>query len=439
MSDLLDPYAYDSKGIAPLQMEAIRERFAQRRQQIKVLDQRAKDLGINEISSLQDMVQLLFSHQTYKSYPEAFVHNNKWGLMNRWLDTLSTTRVGNIDVSDITSTDAWVARLMEHGYHVLLSSGTSGKASFLNRTQWDSDFSPYTTVRQMQLLMGVPEGRRMPTFLLGPHVGTHIFVKQLKVFEEAFGRPGATHWLSDLAVTEAEIRYQAEIRKKIADGSATPGEIQDLEEHARQRQEHMRAHMDLHAETLQKYRDEPVFIAGLAQPHFMLMEAAHRIGILDGQLHPDSMTFIGGGLKGTKLPADYRAQIDRFLGLHPSRNITIYGMTETSSGFPMCKEGAYHLTPWTVPLILDREGEKLINQPEGIVEGRFAFFDIATQARWGGVITSDNVVVNFSPCACGWHNAAIKSVTRYTDLQGGDDKLSCAGTMASYVRGAIEE
>ena len=89
-SDLHDPYVYDSREIGPLQMQAIRERFDQRRQQIRVLDQRAKDLGINEIKSLKNLVPLLFSHQTYKSYPESFVHDNKWGLMNRWLNEPTT-------------------------------------------------------------------------------------------------------------------------------------------------------------------------------------------------------------------------------------------------------------------------------------------------------------------------------------------------------------
>lgn len=439
MGKAADPVSYDAKLVGSLQMQALRERFAQRRQQIRVLDQRAKDIGINEIESLDDLVPLLFSHQTYKSYPETFVRDNKWGLMNRWLDTLSAVRIGNIDVSDITNTDAWVARLSEHGHHVLLSSGTSGKASFLNRTQWDVDFSPSNTVKYMRLMLDVAEGQLQPAFLLGPHIGTHIFVKQLKDFASAFGRPDATYWLGDLAVTEADIKYQAELRNKVADGSATPGEIQALEEHAHQRQEYMRVQMEKLAAALGKHRGERVFIAGLWLPHFLFMEAAHRLGLGDGVLRPDSFVFFGGGTKGAKLPADYREQIGRFHGLANSRIFNVYGMTELAAGFPACREGRYHITPWVVPLILNKEGEKLINPKEGKVEGRFAFFDLATQARWGGVITGDKVEVDFSPCPCGRHGPSILSVVRYTDLPGGDDKLSCAGTMASYVRGVIEE
>lgn len=439
MNDRHDPFAYDPKDIGPLQMQAIRERFELRRKQIRVLDQRAKDLGISEIKSLEDMVSLLFSHQTYKSYPETFVSGNKWSLMNKWLDTLSAVRVGNIDVSDIVSTDAWVARLSEHGHHVLLSSGTSGKTSFLNRTQWDVDFSPTNTVKCMRLMLNVPEGQKQPVFLLGPHIGTHIFVRQLKELAFAFGRPDATYWLGDLAVTEADVKLQAELRRKVNDGSATPADIQALEEHARQRQEYIRVQMDKLAEALEKHRNEPVFIAGLWLPHWLFMEAARRRGMADGLLHPDSFVFFGGGTKGAKLPADYREQITRFHGLDKSRYINFYGMTEITSGMPSCALGRYHIPPWVVPLILDKEGETLINPPAGRVEGRFAFFDVGTQARWGGVISGDKVEVDFSPCPCGRHSPSVLSVMRFTDLPGGDDKLSCAGTMASYVRGAIED
>lgn len=436
-----DPFIYDREETARLQLQAIRERFASRRRQIRVLDQRAKDLGTDDIQSLEDLVPLLFSHQTYKSYPETFVRDNKWGLMNKWLDTLSATKIGNIDVSDITSTDAWVARLLEHGHHVLVSSGTSGKASFLNRTELDMSFSPYSTVRFMRLMMNLPEGQRVPSFLLGPRTGAHIFVKQLLVFGEELGRPDATYWLSDLPYTEANVKYQAALRKKAADGSATPAEIQALEAHARERQEHMRQQIESIAAALQKHRHEPVFICGQWLTHFLLMETAHRLGMGDGVLHPDSFTFVGGGTKGAKLPADYREQVARFYGLDHSRNFSIYGMTEISNGMPACAEGRYHVAPWIVPLILDKEGEKLINQPEGIVEGRFAFFDALTEARWGGVITGDKVEVDFSRCPCGRDSPSVLSVMRYTDLPGGgdEDKLSCAGTMASYVRGAIED
>jgi sirohydrochlorin ferrochelatase len=55
-----DPFRGAPTGLAELQLEAIRERFAERRQQIRTLDKRAREMGVNEIRSLNDVVPLLF-------------------------------------------------------------------------------------------------------------------------------------------------------------------------------------------------------------------------------------------------------------------------------------------------------------------------------------------------------------------------------------------
>lgn len=435
-----DPFVYGEGEVGDLQMQAIRDLFAESRRRVRILDQAAKDQGIAEIRSLDDLVPLLFAHQTYKSYPDRFVRDNKWQLMNRWLDTLSTVRVGDIDVSDVTGVDAWVARLADHGHHVLLSSGTSGKASFLNRNRWDCLLTNDITVKSIRALQSIEEGKQRPVFLLGPKYGTHIFVGLMHRLAEEFGRPEAIYWLSDIQLTEADIQRQAELRRKVEDGSATPGEIQALEDSARERQAQMRESIQALGAALRKHRDEPVLVVGLWVSHFMLMEEARRQGMGDGELHPGSSIFFGGGLKGARLPPDYREQIERFHGLDRSCYFNIYGMTELSSGLPACGHGRYHCPPWVRLMILNKEGDRLLERAaDGTVEGRMAFFDIGTEARWGGVITGDKVSVDFSACPCGRHSPTITSVMRYTDLPGGDDKLSCAGTMASYVRGVIEE
>jgi hypothetical protein len=88
-----------------------------------------------------------------------------------------------------------------------------------------------------------------------------------------------------------------------------------------------------------------------------------------------------------------------------------------------------------VPLVLDDTGEKLVHQPEGLVQGRFAFFDTALEGRWGGVITGDRVTADFSARDI---SVVPGSIERYSILEGGDDKLTCAGTIDAYVRGVME-
>jgi hypothetical protein len=54
------------------------------------------------------------------------------------------------------------------------------------------------------------------------------------------------------------------------------------------------------------------------------------------------------------------------------------------------------------------------------------------------VISGDRVTVDHRHCACGRRSPAIVEIARYSDLPEGDDKLSCAGTVDSYVRGSME-
>lgn len=176
------------------------------------------------------------------------------------------------------------------------------------------------------------------------------------------------------------------------------------------------------------------------QWHFV--ERARSRGIDNGICHPDTVMIAGGGLKGVATPPDYKEQILRFYGVEEENVLSNYGMTEmigngawsyAAQGYPIC--------PWIVPLILDKAGEKLLNPADckGRVEGRFAFFDLLAEGYWGGFITGDKVVVDFSPEGetDGLKGPLVKSIARYADLEEGEDKLTCAGTMESYVRGMV--
>ncbi|MCY1456012.1 hypothetical protein D9M71_732020 [compost metagenome] len=155
------------------------------------------------------------------------------------------------------------------------------------------------------------------------------------------------------------------------------------------------------------------------------------------------MITAGGGFKGTHVPEDYREQLLRFYGIANENIQNSYGMSEMIGTGPWSyKAQAYAICPWIVPLILDKAGEKLLNPSDhqGVVEGRFAFFDLLAEGYWGGVITGDKVLVDFSPSGetDGLQGPLIRSVARFADLEEGEDKLSCAGTMESYVRGMVE-
>ena len=87
-------------------------------------------------------------------------------------------------------------------------------------------------------------------------------------------------------------------------------------------------------------------------------------------------------------------------------------------------------------LPLDAPGEELLDASDGEIEARAAFFDLSLEGRWGGVISGDRVTVDFRACDCGHKGPTIgPEIVRYADLEGGD-KITCAGTIDAYVRGA---
>ena len=59
--------------LQPLRLEAARELFQERREQVPILQRRAEDSGIKEIRSFDDIVPLLFAHTVYKSYPASLL------------------------------------------------------------------------------------------------------------------------------------------------------------------------------------------------------------------------------------------------------------------------------------------------------------------------------------------------------------------------------
>src|SRR5438552_10693745 len=76
-----DRYNYSPDELRATQIEAINERFQDRKDRIKLLGHRAEEANISEVRSLEEVVPLLFPHTAYKSYPEG-------GLMQERRDRL---------------------------------------------------------------------------------------------------------------------------------------------------------------------------------------------------------------------------------------------------------------------------------------------------------------------------------------------------------------
>jgi hypothetical protein len=420
--------------LEPLWIDAMDRRFQECRGRIPILEQLAERAGIDAVRSLDDVVPLLFAHTAYKSYPDSFVRRDQWDRMNVWLDTLTKRPVEGVDVRGVGDADQWIERLHAAGHFVFTTSGTSGKHSFINQSDLDVEFS-----KKALMPDGIETDRSRPVFVLGPRRAPNRASAFFAYLAEVCGRPGAVYFLSDDVLRITDLSQMTSMRKRIADGVAAPSEIAAFERGMKERVERSSGLMARMIDAILDHLDEPSIIVGLTPQLWTVVQAARKRGLSDGCFHPETMIVSGGGAKGFDLPADHVEQMMRFMGLGLDRFTQGYGMQEASTGGRMLEWGRYTFPGWIAPLVLDDTGERLIGRGEGKVTGRMAIFDVSIDGRWGGIVTGDRVTVDFSPSPAGRVAPGVLEIARYSELEGGDDKLTCAGTIDAFVRGAVGE
>ncbi|NGO07727.1 hypothetical protein G5C60_08680 [Streptomyces sp. HC44] len=430
-----DAFGRPAEEVRELQLEAAREAFAAHRERIPLLRTRAEETGVREVTGFDDLVPLLFSHTSYKSYPVSLIDGGRWDRLLRWYSTVSVVEPDDVDVEGVRDIDEWTERVTATGHRPYITSGTSGKVSFLNCDTSDLVFLHDILEHLTCWPDPLPPKPTRRGYLLAPASGPMRSIDGFLWHAEVFARPGETRLLTDEPLRVSELLSSALLRRRMAEGTATPQEISSFESSSEAREQELGAAVARIVDDIAEHRDEPLLIAGMNNQQFALIQALRARGVPDGGLHPDTLVLSGGGNKGRALPDDYQQQLAAFY--HGVRRVRSYGMTELQGSCPACEKGRYHVPPWVIPLVLDEAGEKLLNTGHGVVEGRFAFLDVSLSGRWGGLITGDRVFVDFSPCDCGRPGPVVlPDIHRYGDL-GGDDKITCAATLDSYVRGMI--
>ena len=156
--------------------------------------------------------------------------------MNRWLNTLSSRRVEGVDVDGVTDQDDWLDALKGDGHHVLVTSGTSGRNSFLPGTVFDRDFSLINFDRELAQSYGEARNDRV-VVILGPQDGPHRSVRHFRRLADTMGRPGAVFYLTETRLRLADMGRLARLRAAIGAGTAKPSEIAAYQQEGAARQE----------------------------------------------------------------------------------------------------------------------------------------------------------------------------------------------------------
>lgn len=428
--------SYDE--IRDLQVEALGERLEQRIDAIRLVKLRAEDAGISAINRLEDVVPLLLPHTAYKSYPESFLAKKRWDRMTKWLSTVSTAPLDEVNLDGLDDVDQWVDRLAEHGHLISCSSGTTGNPALMLSTAADAEFAGQDGNNAMVWGSGMKpdQDRHFFSFSMvtstprGRAMGGKLFM--------AFGDPEKEHFSFPVPpVTIGSVTKMITLRKSVIEGTASPSAIAEYEEESAAREKLIADAIEQSAEAVIAARANKLLVTGMWGVMHPVADAVRKRGYSGKDFHPENGVLLAGGLKRAKLPDDYRETVLGTFNLNPPYIYQLYSMQEIQTVMPRCQEGGrYHIPPWLVCLPLDKEGENLLpGVGEGTVEGRAAFFDLSMQGRWGGVISGDHIHVDYGPCPCGAKSPSIREdIYRYADIQG-DDKIACSGTVDAYVRG----
>jgi hypothetical protein len=420
------------------QIAALNERFQENRERIKLLRHRAEEAGVEEITAFADMVPLLFPHTAYKSYPESFLMEQRWDRLTKWLGTISPRPIEGVDLEGITDIDDWIARLEAKGYFISCSSGTTGKSAMLIASQQDMDWSQLDTVQVFSWGSGVEPKADRKMIGCAPVASVPKNRKISEAQREAFANPEWSRFDYPVPpITVGALTSMVVMRKKMAEGTAMPDEIAAFEETSASRAKVLDDAIQIAAAEIIANRDKKLMVAGLWSGLYAVAKAVREQGYSAKDFDPDNCIYVGGGLKRALLPPDYKQFVHETFNIPANRDFQNYSMQELNSGMPKCRAGnRYHIPPWIVPLLLNKEGDALVEHDgSGEIEGRAAFFDLSLDGRWGGVISGDKIAIDFGPCACGNRGPSVRDdIARYADLEG-DDKIGCAGTVDAYVRG----
>ena len=426
-----------------LQTEALIQRFDDRRERIPMLTKLAERQNIASISEISDVLPLMFEHTIYKSYPTFLLEKGQFGKLTRWLDRLTPYDLSRVDCSGCHSIHSWmdmVAAVTE--LDPITSSGTTGTMSFTpkDRSDWRTFILGGFRIQLLQKFGELPTEADLTEKIhvcWPTHANGHTaFYRSPMYYKEYFAKGSDAHFHpmmdtpgdTDLMYLAGQLRAaQSRGDSRVNVPESLLARRAELEAVESERPSKVRAWVDVLVDKLDGAR---VFFMAPAQLIYDVAAAAVAQG-RKCNFAPNSSVQYGTGGKGINLPEDHEEVIDAFLNF--GRNYGyFYSFSEQTGVHVRCENGRLHLAPWSIPLILDPETSELLPR-RGIQRGRAAFFDLAMNGAWGGLISGDSVEIDWSECPCGRTTAHLgEDISRFSVEQGGSDKISCTATPEAH-------
>ncbi len=436
-----------------LQTEALSMRFEQQKDRIPTLSKLADRQGITHVAKLDEVHPLLFEHTIYKSYPTYLLEKSQFDRLTTWLNRLTPYDLSQVDASGCNSIHSWLDLLCaETDLDPVASSGTTGTMSFtpLAKSDWRTRTLGSFRIQLLQRFGEPPTESDLnePLHVCWPtHADGHTaFFRTAQYFREymAMGSDDHFHPMYDTPGDTDVMYLAARLHAAQARGDSRADVPQSLLERrseieATERERPAKAAAWM--ETLVSLSGKRVFIMG---PAPLIYDVAVA-GLAEGKtcnFAPNSSVQPGmhrhgehgippAGGKGFVMPDDWEDIVERFLNF-PGDYGYFYGFSEQTALSVRCERGRLHLPPWSIPLILDPETSELLPR-EGVQAGRASFFDLAMNGAWGGLVTGDRIEIDWGECGCGRTTAHLsEDVTRFSQEQGGTDKISCTATPQAH-------
>jgi hypothetical protein len=433
-------HTIERSELESLQREAMSRRFAQHRESIEMLRNLADRLEIKELNDFDDVVPLFFAHTAFKSYPASLLDKKRFDLMTRWLGKLTSHDISGIDLEGCQSIDAWIERLDEQTpLEVITSSGTTGTLSIIPK---DKEGASYN-MKLWRLFLFQTFGREPTESELHPDVDViwpnyasgklgHLRMVPMLRREFTGGDESRFHCLYSDAISTDLMFLASKLRAAASRGEldrvqVDPDLLARKEEFEAMQNRRPQEMAEFFQRLTRELAGKRVFMTGA----YNLMYDVAKAGLDQGVrsvFAPDSAILTGGGTKGFVLPENYMEVIKEFLGVDTIQEG--YGMSEISALHWACEEGRYHVQPWVIPFLLDPDTSQPLPR-SGVQTGRAAFYDFLNRSHWGGIISGDEITIDWStPCPCGLASVPIAhDIMRYSEKQGvEDDRISCSAT-----------
>jgi Acyl-protein synthetase, LuxE len=420
--------AYDEDQATRLRHRAIAACHAHYRAAIPAYRRMCDDAGVGGDATFATIVEsCTVGDDWFKSYDATWLEAGNFGAMGRWLGDSCAEGAAGVAAAGAVGIDDWLDRLERAGVHVLYSSGTSGKLSFVPRgpASWES----YTA--------------NGPSYLMARLQRMSLDLSAMDAVVLGFrgGRMGIQRAGVEIArwVPRVEYLYDFELR---ADALRATLRARALEE-AR------RAHGTLgmagavagdtdgreaaYARVLGACRrateaGRPVWLFGA--PYQVKELCARAEAARTPRFAPGSVVTLGGGWKsfeGDRVErAVLAATIEDALGVGTGRVMEAYSMVELNSPLMCCEAERFHVPPLLEPLVYD---EALVPRAPGPdVTGVFGFLDPTATSYPGFVVTGDEVRLVREPCPCGLVGPAIVGEVRRAP---GREVRGCGGVLAT--------